>query len=105
MINTIIVEDNIYMQRHLESLIADNDGFHIEASIRDAFEAVKLCDSNNIDLVLMDVQTLHNHSSITNNRQAITLMEKFEEISAQLSHLAHDLFEMSFTCCVTIRRT
>ena len=64
MINTIIVEDNIYMQNHLSSMLAGDERFNLIASLRDAFEAEKVCKTENVDLVLMDVQTLHNHSGL-----------------------------------------
>lgn len=64
MINTIIVEDNIYMQNHLSNMLAADTRFNLVASLRDAFEAERLCRTENIDLVLMDVQTLHNHSGL-----------------------------------------
>ena len=38
--------------------------FHISGIYRDAFEAEKACRTEKIDLVLMDVQTLHNHSGL-----------------------------------------
>ena len=64
MINTIIVEDNIYMQNHVSSMLAGDERFNLIASLRDAFEAEKVCQTENVDLVLMDVQTLHNHSGL-----------------------------------------
>lgn len=64
MINTIIVEDNIYMQNHLSSMLSGDERFNLIASLRDAFEAEKVCKTENVDLVLMDVQTLHNHSGL-----------------------------------------
>ena len=64
MINTIIVEDNIYMQNHLSSMLSGYERFNLIASLRDAFEAEKVCKTENVDLVLMDVQTLHNHSGL-----------------------------------------
>lgn len=64
MFKTIIVEDNIYMKKHLEEMLSAEGEFDIVAGIRDAFEAEKLCRKQRIDLVLMDVQTLHNHSGL-----------------------------------------
>ena len=43
MINTIIVEDNIYMQNHLSSMLSGDERFNLIASLRDAFEAEKVC--------------------------------------------------------------
>ena len=42
MINTVIVEDNIYMQNHLSSMLAGDERFNLIASLRDAFEAEKV---------------------------------------------------------------
>lgn len=64
MINTIIVEDNLYMQKHFTNMLAADSRFHITGFFRDAFEAEEACKNGNIDLVLMDVQTLHNHSGL-----------------------------------------
>lgn len=64
MFNVIIVEDNIYMQNHFVNMISVDGDFNISATVRDAFDAEKLCESGNIDLVLMDVQTLYNHSGL-----------------------------------------
>lgn len=64
MFNVIIVEDNIYMQNHFVNMISADGDFNISATVRDAFDAEKLCESGNIDLVLMDVQTLYNHSGL-----------------------------------------
>lgn len=65
MIYTIIVEDNLFMLRHLESMIEKAEGFKLSGSYRDAFEAEKRCSAEKIDLVLMDVQTAHNHSGLS----------------------------------------
>ena len=52
------------MQNHLTGMLLADERFEVAAAVRDAFEAEKICASENIDLVLMDVQTLHNHSGI-----------------------------------------
>ena len=64
MIRTVIAEDNRYMANHLENMIADAEGFTLVASYADAFEAEREAISGRADLVLMDVQTLHNHSGL-----------------------------------------
>lgn len=64
MISALIVEDNIYMQNHLSGMLSRDGRFEIEALLKDAFEAEGICKNKNIDLVLMDVQTLHNHSGL-----------------------------------------
>lgn len=64
MIRTIVVEDNIYMKNHFEEVIRSDGRFMIVSSFRDAFDAEKTCDTEEVDLILMDVQTLHNHSGL-----------------------------------------
>ena len=64
MIKTIVAEDNIYMQNHLSGMIASEHDFELVLSCRDALEAERACDAGSIDLVLMDVQTSHNHSGL-----------------------------------------
>ena len=64
MIQTIIVEDNVYMQKHLVNMLLNLEQFEIIAALSDAFEAENFCKEQHIDLVLMDVQTSHNHSGL-----------------------------------------
>ena len=68
MINTILVEDDLYIQKHFISVLGGEGDFHIAAVVRDAFEAEKLC-SRSVDLVLMDVMTLHKHSGLAAGRR------------------------------------
>ena len=63
MINTILVEDDRFIQEYFSNMLAADNEFYLIAAVRDAFEAEKLC-GGNIDLVLMDVQTLHRHSGL-----------------------------------------
>lgn len=63
MINTILVEDDLYIQKHFIDRLTASEEIHLIAAVRDAFEAEKLC-SKATDLVLMDVQTLHKHSGL-----------------------------------------
>lgn len=64
MINAIIVEDNLFMQNHFANMLQADGGFCIAGSFKDAFEAENACHGQNVDLVLMDVQTQHNHSGL-----------------------------------------
>lgn len=73
MIRTIIVEDNKYIQKHFANLIAADERFHLTDVIADAFEAEALC-YKGVDLVLMDVLTLHRHSGLSAGRR---IKEKF----------------------------
>ena len=57
MIRVMIVEDQKLVRSLLESYIQDEDGYQLAVSIPGAAEAPILCDTEDIDLVLMDVQT------------------------------------------------
>ena len=63
MINTILVEDDIYMQKHFSGILGSDERFNIAGTFRDAFEVENRCGTD-IDLVLMDVLTLHKHSGL-----------------------------------------
>lgn len=69
MIETIIVEDNSYMQNHLVNMFAGHKDYNVVAVTDDAFSAVDICGKKNIGLVLMDVQTRHNHSGLAAGEQ------------------------------------
>lgn len=64
MINTVLVEDNLYVQKVLKAMIESDERFKLTATFTDAFEAEKLCAYGKTDLVLMDVQTQNNHSGL-----------------------------------------
>lgn len=64
MINTLLVEDDLYIQRHFVERFSEEEDIRIIAAVRDAFEAEGLCGQGGIDLVLMDVLTLHKHSGL-----------------------------------------
>ena len=55
MINTILVEDDLYIQKHFVDRLAADGEFHLVGVFRDAFEAEKHCDAT-VKLVLMDVR-------------------------------------------------
>ena len=63
MINTILVEDDLYIQKHFVDRLAADGEFHLVGVFRDAFEAEKHCDAT-VKLVLMDVQTQRKHSGL-----------------------------------------
>lgn len=63
MINTILVEDDLYIRKHFEDMLTSDGRFYLTAAVRDAFEAEKLC-SRGTALVLMDILTLHKHSGL-----------------------------------------
>ncbi len=64
MINTLLVEDDLYIQRHFVERFSEEEDIRIVAAVRDAFEVEGLCSQGGIDLVLMDVLTLHKHSGL-----------------------------------------
>ena len=63
MINTILVEDDSYMQKHFSAMLGSDKRFSVAGIFRDAFEVENRCGTD-IDLVLMDVLTLHKHSGL-----------------------------------------
>ena len=63
MIKTILVEDDSYMQKHFSAMLESDERFSIAGMFRDAFDAEGHC-GRDIDLVLMDVLTLHKHSGL-----------------------------------------
>ena len=63
MINTILVEDDSYMQKHFSAILGADERFSVAGIFRDAFEVENRCGTD-IDLVLMDVLTLHKHSGL-----------------------------------------
>ena len=64
MISTIVVDDNLYVQKHFNAMFDADPRFYVTGIYKDAFEAEKVCLAERINLVLMDVQTLHNHSGL-----------------------------------------
>ena len=63
MINTILVEDDSYMQKHFSAILGSDERLSVAGIFRDAFEVENRCGTD-IDLVLMDVLTLHKHSGL-----------------------------------------
>lgn len=63
MINTILVEDDIYIQKHFTERLNADGGFRLYGIYRDAFEAEKHCNAT-VNLILMDVKTQHKHSGL-----------------------------------------
>lgn len=63
MIHTLLVEDDRYILEHFFRVLEEDERFFLVSAVKDAFEAEKLC-TDAIDLVLMDVQTLHRHSGL-----------------------------------------
>lgn len=63
MINTILVEDDLYIQKHFTERLNSNGKFCLVGVYRDAFEAERYCNGS-VRLILMDVQTQHKHSGL-----------------------------------------
>ena len=64
MTRVMIVEDQKLVRSLLESYIQNEDGYQLAVSIPGAAEASILCDTEDIDLVLMDVQTEHRENGL-----------------------------------------
>lgn len=65
MIQVMIVEDQKLVRSLLESYIQNEEGYRLAASIPGAAEAPILCDTEDIDLILMDVQTAQRENGLT----------------------------------------
>lgn len=63
MINTILVEDDLYIQKHLTERLNSDGKFCLVGVYCDAFEAERYCNGS-VRLILMDVQTQHKHSGL-----------------------------------------
>ncbi len=63
MINTILVEDDLYIQKHFTERLNSDGNFCLVGVYRDAFEAERYCNGF-MQLILMDVQTQHKHSGL-----------------------------------------
>lgn len=64
-LNVLIIEDNKYMQDFFAGMLAGDDRFGAVNTLRDAAQGLYFCTANSVDLILMDVQTLHGHSGLT----------------------------------------
>ena len=65
----MIVEDQTMIRSLLESYFREEDGHRIVASIPGAKQAVEVCRTTPVDLILMDVQTEHRENGLTAVRQ------------------------------------
>ena len=64
MIRVLIVEDQKIMQKYFEYILFQDEELRHVQTVSDAEEAVKICSYSPVDLVLMDVQTYHNHDGL-----------------------------------------
>ena len=65
----MIVEDQTMIRSLLESYFRAEDGYRITASIPGAKQAVEVCRTSSVDLILMDVQTENRENGLTAVRQ------------------------------------
>lgn len=64
MIRVLVVEDQKIMQKYFEYMLSQEPEFKHVQTVADAEEAVGICRYSAIDIVLMDVQTFHNHDGL-----------------------------------------
>ena len=76
MVRILIVEDQKIMQKYFEYIIMQEPEFRHVQTVSDAREAVKICDYSAIDLVIMDVQTFHNHDGLSAGKE---IREKYQD--------------------------
>ena len=69
MVRILIVEDQKIMQKYFEYIIMQEPEFRHVQTVSDAREAVKICGYSAIDLVIMDVQTFHNHDGLSAGKE------------------------------------
>ena len=65
----MIVEDQTMIRSLLESYFRAEDGYRITASLPGAKQAVEVCRTSSVDLILMDVQTENRENGLTAVRQ------------------------------------
>ena len=72
----MIVEDRTMIRSLLESYFHAEDGYRITASIPGAKQAVEVCRTSSVDLILMDVQTENRENGLTAVRQIKAIQPK-----------------------------
>ena len=76
----MIVEDQTMIRSLLESYFRAEDGCRITASLPGAKQAVEVCRTNSVDLILMDVQTENRENGLTAVRQIKAIQPKIKII-------------------------
>ena len=66
----MIVEDQTMIRSLLENYFRAEDGYRITASLPGAKQAVEVCRTNSVDLILMDVQTENRENGLKAARRA-----------------------------------
>ena len=77
----MIVEDQTMIRSLLESYFRAEDGYRITASIPGAKQAVEVCRTSSVDLILMDVQTENRENGLTAVRQIKAIQPKSKIIA------------------------
>ena len=72
----MIVEDQTMIRSLLESYFHAEDGYRITVSIPGAKQAVEMCRTNSVDLILMDVQTENRENGLIAVRQIKAIQPK-----------------------------
>lgn len=65
MINVMIVEDQKMIRNLLEGCVNRDNNLSLAASVAAASQAPEICDTKQIDLIFMDVQTEHRENGLT----------------------------------------
>lgn len=65
MINVMIVEDQKMIRSLLEGCVNRDSSLSLAASVAAASQAPEICDTKQIDLIFMDVQTEHRENGLT----------------------------------------
>ena len=68
-IRVLIVEDQKIMQKYFAGMIEADERFQLVEVLADGEEAVTFCGYTVVDLILMDVQTFHNHDGLSAARK------------------------------------
>ncbi len=76
----MIVEDQAMIRSLLETYFPAEEGHRIVASIPGAKQAVEVCRTNHVDLILMDVQTEHRENGLSAVRQIKAMNPKIKII-------------------------
>ena len=76
----MIVEDQTMIRSLLESYFPVKEGHRIVASIPGAKQAVEICRTSHVDLILMDVQTEHRENGLSAVRQIKAMNPKIKII-------------------------
>ena len=72
----MIVEDQTMIRSLLENYFRAEDGYRIVAPIPGAKQAVEVCRTSSVDLILMDVQTANRENGLTAVRQIKAICPK-----------------------------